>query len=275
MVLFPNCKINLGLHITHKREDGYHDLETVFYPVPWQDALEGIKSGVSSGESGVVFSTSGLAVEGNAEDNLCVKACHLLQKHHTAIGPVQLHLHKAIPMGAGLGGGSSDGAFTLTLLNQLFQLGLSQKQLLRYALELGSDCPFFILNKPLLAKGRGEKMEGIQLDLSAYSLVIVHPPVHVSTANAFKGITPRIPGRSIKTILQQPIETWKEWLTNDFEAGLCKQYPEIEQIKESLYNYGAIYASMTGSGSAVFGIFEKNTSTSFSFPSAYRIYQPN
>lgn len=274
MVLFPNCKINLGLNITHKRDDGYHDLETVFYPVTWQDALEGIRSGVRSGESGIVFSASGLSVEGNEDDNLCVKAYHLLKKYHAALGPVHLYLHKVIPTGAGLGGGSSDGAFTLILLDQLFQLGLSQEQLLRYALELGSDCPFFILNQPCLATGRGEKMEGIQLDLSAYSFVIVHPSIHISTANAFAGITPRTPERKIKDIIQQPVETWKEWLLNDFEAGLCKQYPEIGQIKESLYTYGAVYASITGSGSAVFGLFEKNKRINFSYPSC-RVYQTN
>ena len=274
MVLFPNCKINLGLNITHKRDDGYHDLETVFYPVTWQDALEGIRSGVRSWESGIVFSASGLSVEGNEDDNLCVKAYHLLKKYHTALGPVHLYLHKVIPTGAGLGGGSSDGAFTLILLDQLFQLGLSQEQLLRHALELGSDCPFFILNQPCLATGRGEKMESIQLDLSAYSFVIVHPTIHISTTNAFAGITPRTPERKIKDIIQQPVETWKEWLLNDFEAGLCKQYPEIGQIKESLYTYGAVYASITGSGSAVFGLFEKNKRINFSYPSC-RVYQTN
>ncbi len=275
MVLFPNCKINLGLNITRKREDGYHDLETVFYPVQWQDALEGIKSEVGTEELGVIFSNSGLAIDGDAKNNLCVKAYQLLKKDFTGLASVQLHLHKIIPMGAGLGGGSADGAFTLQLLNQICQLGLSQTQLLQYALQLGSDCPFFILNKPCLATGRGEKMEEIPLDLSTYRFVIVHPPVHVSTAKAFAGITPKITKQPIREIIRQPVNTWKGQLVNDFEAGVSKQYPEIGQIRDALYNKGALYASMTGSGSAVYGIFEKKEPIALSFPSTYRFFQTN
>lgn len=275
MVLFPNCKINLGLNIIRKREDGYHDLETVFYPVQWQDALEGIKSEVVSEELGLSFSNSGLAIDGDTNNNLCVKAYQVLKKDFPGLASVQLYLHKIIPMGAGLGGGSADGAFTLKLLNQICQLGLSQDQLLQYALQLGSDCPFFILNKPCLATGRGEKMEEISLDLSAYNFVIVHPPVHVSTAKAFTEVTPKIPEQPIREIIRQPVSTWKNHLVNDFEAGVGKQFPEIIRIREALYDKGALYASMTGSGSAVYGIFEKKEPIALSFPSSYRFFQTN
>lgn len=275
MVLFPNCKINLGLNIIRKREDGYHDLETVFYPVQWQDALEGIRSEVGTEELGVSFSNSGLAIDGDANNNLCVKAYQVLKKDFPGLASVQLYLHKIIPMGAGLGGGSADGAFTLKLLNQICQLGLSQEQLLQYALQLGSDCPFFILNKPCLATGRGEKMEEISLDLSAYNFVIVHPPVHVSTAKAFAGITPKMPEQSIKEIIRQPVSSWKDVLVNGFEAGVSAQYPEISEVKKVLYDKGAVYASMTGSGSAVFGIFEKKGAMTLPFPPSYRFFQTN
>ncbi len=273
MLIFPNCKINLGLNITQKREDGYHDLETVFYPVQWQDALEGIKSEVKSEESGIVFTSTGLIIAGDSQNNLCVKAYHLLKKDFPSLSAVQLHLHKTIPMGAGLGGGSADGAYTLQLLNSICQLGLSQEQLIRYALQLGSDCPFFIVNKPCWATGRGEKMEEISLDLSAYQFVIVHPHIHVSTAAAFSQITAHIPDQSIKDIIQQPIETWKDSLFNDFEKGLSKQYPAISEIKNTLYSEGALYASMTGSGSAVYGIFPKDLKPALKFPPEYLVHQ--
>ncbi len=273
MLIFPNCKINLGLNIIRKRTDGYHDLETVFYPVQWQDALEGVKSEVKSLESGVSFTSSGLNIEGDPNNNLCVKAYNLLKKDFPELSPVQLHLHKIIPMGAGLGGGSADGAYTLTLLNNLCQLGLSNGQLIHYALQLGSDCPFFILNKPCWATGRGENMQEIALDLSAYQFVIVHPHIHVSTAAAFAKITPRIPQPSIQQIIQQPIETWKNVLLNDFEPGVTAQHPEIGTIKETLYHKGALYASMSGSGSAVYGIFPKYPVLNLNFPSAYLVHQ--
>jgi 4-diphosphocytidyl-2-C-methyl-D-erythritol kinase len=273
MILFPNCKINLGLHIIRKREDGYHDLETVFYPVGLKDALEIVKSGVSSLEAGVQFSSSGLQVSGDADDNLCVKAYHLLKKDFAELLSVQIHLHKAIPMGAGLGGGSADGAFALKLLNQLGGLGLSAKQMVEYALQLGSDCPFFILNKPCLATGRGEKMEEIELDLSGYTFLIVNPGIHVSTAKAFMEIIPDQPHQPIQDIIRQPIHEWKGLLVNDFESPVGKQYPEILQIRESLYAAGAVYASMTGSGSAVYGLFEKGKPIPLTFPSTYLTYQ--
>ena len=276
MVLFPNCKINLGLNIIRKREDGYHDIETVFYPLGLKDALEGIKSGAGSAiggmESGVQFSSSGLEIKGNPADNLCVKAWQLLKKDFPDLHGMQIHLHKAIPMGAGLGGGSADGAFSLLLINELCNLNLSLDQLIHYALQLGSDCPFFILNKPCFATGRGEKMQAIKLDLSQYKFVIINPNIHISTATAFAEIKPGKPARSIDEIIQLPVAEWKEWLLNDFEKTVSILHPEIELIKQEFYKKGALYASMTGSGSTVYGIFEKNTNPKPSLNPAWPIH---
>ncbi|MCW3086835.1 MAG: 4-(cytidine 5-diphospho)-2-C-methyl-D-erythritol kinase [Sediminibacterium sp.] len=257
MVSFPNCKINLGLNITRKREDGYHDLETIFYPVGLKDALEAIKLPNAANDPELLFNSSGLPIAGEPADNLCIKAWHLVREDFPALPAVQLHLHKAIPMGAGLGGGSADGAFTLTLLNNLFQLDLSSEQLHYYALRLGSDCPFFLQNKPCYATGRGEQLQEIELDLSDFSLLIVSPGIHVSTAAAFSGITPKAPAHSLKEIIRQPVSQWRGMLVNDFEEPVGRQYPGIIKVREALYDSGALYASMTGSGSAVFGLFEK------------------
>ena len=263
MVLFPNCKINLGLNIVNKRSDGYHNIETVFLPIQLKDALEVIE------KEEFEFSSTGLSIEGEIEKNLCVKGYHLLKKDFPYLSNVQMHLHKAIPMGAGLGGGSSDGAFTLKLLNKKFELNLSEKQLIDYSLKLGSDCPFFIVNKPCFATSRGEILEPIALDLSTYKIVIVHPDIHVSTAWAFSNINPQGPVKSIQQIIQQPILTWKNELSNDFETPVFKKYPEIKKIKDELYDSGAIYAAMSGSGSAVYGIFRKEKAISLSFPKNY------
>jgi 4-diphosphocytidyl-2-C-methyl-D-erythritol kinase len=259
MIVFPNCKINLGLHITRKRADGYHDLETVFYPVhSYRDALECVKPADTASADSVAFSCSGLPVAGSPDDNLCVKAWHLLKKDFPGLLPVQMHLHKEIPMGAGLGGGSADGAFALRLLNDVFRLNLTQQQLMAYALQLGSDCPFFILNKPCIATGRGEKMEEIELDLSSYTIVVSNMRIHVSTATAFSGITPKKPGHSLRDIVRLPVTEWKNVLANDFETTVGRKHPEIIIFKEMMYNAGALYASMTGSGSAVYGIFDRH-----------------
>jgi len=267
MVVFPNCKINLGLHVLEKRSDGYHNLETILYPIQLRDALELIQKESQS----VDFSMSGSPVDGMPDDNLCIKAYRLLKKDFRELPSVQMHLHKAIPMGAGLGGGSADGAFILKLLNKKFSFGLSEKQLTDYALQLGSDCPFFIINKPCYASGRGEILETINLDLSAYKFWIVHPDIHISTAWAFENIKPLFPAKSIKEIIQQSIESWKEKLINDFEEPVFRQYPQIKMIKDQLYNAGAVYASMSGSGSAVYGIFRKEKYIKLSFPSNYFI----
>jgi 4-diphosphocytidyl-2-C-methyl-D-erythritol kinase len=251
VVTFPNCKINLGLHILGKREDGFHNLETVFYPVAFKDALELLPSPNTE----IEFTATGLAVDGNAADNLCVKAYHLLKKDFPELPAVKIHLHKAIPLGAGLGGGSANAAFMLKLLNEKFKLNLSTDQLINYALRLGSDCPFFIINKPCFATGRGEVLEEISLDLSAYKIVLINPGIHINTGWAFSNITPALPEKSIKEIIQQPISNWKEDLKNDFETAVFAAHPAIKEIKEALYAQGAAYAAMSGSGSTVFGIF--------------------
>ncbi len=263
MVLFPNCKINLGLNILRKRADGYHDLETVFYPIRLQDALEVIQANETS------FHLSGLQVNGNINDNLCLKAYHLLKRDFTDLPPVSIHLNKAIPMGAGLGGGSADGAFMLTMLNKKFQLNLSEEQLMNYALQLGSDSPFFILNKPCFAASRGENLSPVQIDLSGYKIAIVHPGIHISTKEAFSKLSPAIPKKSIHEIIKQPISTWKNDLVNDFEKNVFKQFPAIKEIKNKLYDEGAIYASMTGSGSTVFGLFKGSAEADLTFPKDY------
>ena len=264
MIAFPNCKINLGLRILRKRTDGYHDLETVFYPLPFYDVLEI----VHSNDSSIRFSTTGLTVE-SGNDNLCVKAYELLKKDYPDLPLIQMHLHKTIPMGAGLGGGSADAAFVLTVLNKKFHLNISKEKLIEYALQLGSDCPFFIYNKPCYATGRGEIMEDVNIDLSSYSFVIINPGIHVSTAKAFAGINPVMPSVSVKEIIQQPVSTWKSELLNDFEQTIFPAYKEIEVIKETLYNNGAVYAAMSGTGSTVYGIFNTAELPDFNFPSHY------
>ncbi|HJT72949.1 MAG TPA: 4-(cytidine 5'-diphospho)-2-C-methyl-D-erythritol kinase, partial [Chitinophaga sp.] len=212
MIVFPNCKINLGLHVVSKRPDGFHELETVFYPLSLTDALEVLSPGQ------LQFSSSGIAVPGDPADNLCLKAWHLLKQDYPSLPEVNIHLHKHIPIGAGLGGGSSDAAFMLQLLNNRFQLGIPAEQLLEYAARLGSDCAFFINNKPCFATGRGEIMIPVELDLSAYSFVLVYPAVHINTGWAFGRITPKAPALSLSESILQPIESWKEIITNDFEA---------------------------------------------------------
>jgi 4-diphosphocytidyl-2-C-methyl-D-erythritol kinase len=258
MLLFPNCKINLGLHILNKREDGFHNLETVFYPVGVKDALEIIPS--ASTAEAIEFSSSGLTVEGNTNDNICIKAYHLLKKDFPQLPCIKMYLHKAIPMGAGLGGGSADGAFALQLLNTKFNLNISTPQLLNYAEQLGSDCPFFIINKPSYATGRGEILETINIDLSKYSIALINPGIHINTGWAFSQLTPALPQKSIQQIIQQPVSTWKEELKNDFEKPVFEKYAAIKDIKEELYHLGAVYACMSGSGSTVFGIFENTIS---------------
>jgi 4-diphosphocytidyl-2-C-methyl-D-erythritol kinase len=251
MLSFPNCKINLGLRILRRREDGYHQLETVFYPLPVKDVLETIRS------EELTFTSTGVRIPGEASTNLCLKAYYLLKKDFEELPPLHIHLHKNIPIGAGLGGGSADGAFMLLLLNRQFRLGLEEGRLMDYAAQLGSDCPFFILNKPCLAGGRGEKLEPMELDLSRYRLALVDPGVHIGTAWAFSQCTPSEKGRSIRDIIVQPVETWTGQLVNDFEAPVFRSHPALKTIKEKLYHAGAIYASMTGSGSSFFGIFDK------------------
>ena len=251
MVFFPNCKINLGLKILRRREDGFHDLETIFYPLPVRDALEIVRSGE------LHFSPSGRPIPGDPSGNLCISAFHLLKKDFPDLPFVHIYLHKHIPIGGGLGGGSSDGAFMLRLLDHQFRLGLTPARLSDYAAQLGSDCPFFLLNKPCIGKGRGERLEPLTLDLSSYSFLIVHPGIHLSTARAFSLCTPDENGASLKDLFTRQISDWPMVLTNDFEAPVFREYPSLKPIKEQLYKQGALYASLTGSGSSLFGIFEK------------------
>jgi len=267
VIVFPNCKINLGLNIIRKRTDGFHDLESVFYPINLTDALEVI-SPVNLAEP-VEFSTSGLEIEGEPGTNLCQRAVALLKNFFPKIPPIQMHLHKGIPIGAGLGGGSSDAAFTLTLLNRKFGLGITTESLLDFALQLGSDCPFFIINKPCFASGRGEFLESVNIDLSAYKILIVNPAIHTSTAEVFSMVKHMHPSKSIRQIIQQPPASWKNELKNDFEEAVFRAHPEISHVKVELYRAGALYASMTGTGSSVYGIFEKSDAARFSFPSNY------
>ncbi len=251
MVVFPNCKINLGLNIISKREDGYHNLETVFLPIPFSDVLEIIASDNGTDE----FTVTGLAV--NDHDNLCIKAYQLLKNDFPELPAIKMHLYKAIPLGAGLGGGSSDAAYTLKLLNEKFKLNLKNQQLIDYALQLGSDCPFFIINKPSFATGRGEILETISINLTNYKILIVNPGIHIDTKRAFAKINPKKPNLSITEIIAGPVETWKDKLQNDFEVPVYAEYPEIEKLKTNIYESGAVYASMSGSGSTVYGIFKK------------------
>lgn len=276
MIVFPNCKINLGLRILRKRRDGYHDLETIFYPLPVVDALEITEYKEPVYTASIPFTTSGLNIHGEITNNLCIKAYKLLKKDFPELPHVQIHLHKTVPAGAGLGGGSADAAFTLKLLNEKFSLGLTTEQLIAYALHLGSDCPFFIINKPCYATGRGEFLEPVNLDLSAYKLVIIYPGIHINTGQAFLHINPALPERSVKEIILDPMETWKDQLRNDFENPIFKQHREIVDIKDQLYIAGAIYASMSGSGSTVYGIFLKQKKLQLSFPAHYFVRElPN
>jgi 4-diphosphocytidyl-2-C-methyl-D-erythritol kinase len=264
MVLFPNCKINLGLNVIRKRGDGFHDIETVFYPVKIFDALE-----IVSSENNFQYTHSGLPINNEERNNLCIKAFELLKKDFPQVASIKMHLHKTIPIGGGLGGGSSDAASTLKLLDQKFNLGLSTEKLLDYALQLGSDGPFFIINKPCYATGRGEFLEHIKLDLPVFKFVIVNPQIHISTAWAFSQIAPTLPVRSIKEIIQQPIETWQADLKNDFEEVVFKQHAEIKSIKEELYKAGAVYSSLSGSGSTVYGIFNREEKSQLNFSPSY------
>ncbi|MFT3680094.1 MAG: 4-(cytidine 5'-diphospho)-2-C-methyl-D-erythritol kinase [Ferruginibacter sp.] len=268
MLVFPNCKINIGLHILTKRADGFHNLETVFYPVPLKDALEIIHT---KDQSTTVFSASGIEVQGKSEDNICLKAYRLLKKDFSQLPAVQIHLHKAIPVGAGLGGGSSDAAFTLSLLNTKFQLGLSQEQLIEYALQLGSDCPFFIKNEPCFASGRGEIFEPVSVSLAGYYLLLVNPGIHINTGWAFTELSKiknELPAGNLKAVVELPVENWKDAVTNHFEAAIVTHYPVIAAIKDQLYNAGAVYTAMSGSGSTLYGLFKKEPS-SISFPEHY------
>jgi 4-diphosphocytidyl-2-C-methyl-D-erythritol kinase len=270
MICFPSCKINLGLRITQKRADGFHALETVFFPISIKDALEIIIE-PDANAAPITFTSSGLAINGDPSDNLCFKAYELLKKDYPTIPNIKMHLHKQIPMGAGLGGGSSDGAFTLVALNQLFDLQITEDKLMQYALTLGSDCPFFILNSPAYATSRGEILKPINVNLDGYTIIIVNPGIAISTKLAFSLITPKVPDSNLEVIICESVSTWKDNLINDFEEPIFNSFPELANIKETLYQKGAVYASMTGTGSTVYGIFPTSIidSLDFNFPAHY------
>lgn len=257
MIRFSNCKINIGLYITGKRPDGFHNLETVFFPLPLYDVIEFIEDLQTD------ISVIGQHIPGLPENNIIIKAWNLLKKDFPTLPPVHFYLLKNIPAGAGLGAGSANGAHTLLALNQKFSLGLTEPQLMHYALQLGSDCPFFMLNKPSLAKGRGEVFTTPRIDLSGYQLVIVNPGIHISTPWAFSQITPAAPVTSLESALTRPVAEWKQLITNDFETAVFKAHPEIKEVKDGLYEAGAIFALMSGSGSSVYGLFEKHTSVNY------------
>lgn len=238
----------------NKREDGFHNLETIFYPLPLCDIGEIIKK---QDHSATQIHTSGIQIDASAEDNICIKAFQLLKADYPQISSLDIYLHKNIPAGAGLGGGSADGTFTLKAINDLFQLKISDEKLANYALQLGSDCPYFLYNQPAFATQRGENMIPINLDLSGKYLVLINPGIHINTGWAFKNITPNNQSANFQSIDANNISEWKNILINDFEAPVFATYPEIQQIKEQLYTLGAIYASMSGTGSSVFGIFDK------------------
>lgn len=249
MIAFPNAKINIGLNIISRRNDGYHNLETVFYPVQIKDALEVVEA------SDMRFESSGIEIPGHANENLCLKAYDLLRKDFD-LPNISIHLHKQIPIGAGLGGGSADAAFFLKLINEKFGLGLSLEKLQGYCRKLGADCAFFIENKPLFAYGKGDYFEPIALDLSSYYMVLVMPPVHVSTGEAYRGVKPQAPAISLKDLVKLPIEAWQGKVKNDFEGHILETHPAIRGVKAALLEAGALFALMSGSGASVYGIFK-------------------
>lgn len=263
MIVFPNAKINLGLNITSKRQDGYHELETCFYPVFWQEALEIVTS------EKTVVTISGIEIP-NDGDNIVLKAYHILKKEFN-LPPVEMHLHKIIPIGAGLGGGSADAAFTLSLLNNLFSLGLDEIQLMKYAVSIGADCAFFIKNKPMLAAGIGEQLTDINMSLEGRFILLAYPNIHISTKEAYANVVPKKPLNSIQKVLEEmDILDWKNYLKNDFEDAIFKKYPTLLNLKQQFYDSGAAYASMSGSGSCMYGFFENDPQ--ITFPEYYKVW---
>lgn len=265
MLVFPNAKINIGLNIIEKRADGFHNIESCFYPVGWADALE-----ITLAEQ-LSFHSDGITIPGNESDNLCLRAYQILLADYD-LPPVSIHLLKAIPIGAGLGGGSSDAAFVITALNQQFDLKISSEKQLGYARRLGSDCAFFIVNKPVYCYDKGDHFVDIDLNLAGKWIILVNPGIHISTAEAYAGVKPKLSGNDLRNLLEEPISMWKNGVKNDFEAALFIKYPLLKSIKESLYEYGADYAAMSGSGSTLYGIFDKEIDLSAYFQ-RYKIWQ--
>lgn len=257
MTVFPIAKINLGLNVVERRPDGYHNLQTVFYPVPIKDALEVQQMDASfPSENPCDLKVTNIQIEGNEQRNLVVRAYNLLKKDFPEMPRIHAHLWKAIPTQAGMGGGSSDAAYMILLLNNMFSLGLSQEEMVSYAAQLGADCAFFIISHPCYAEGIGEQLYPIDIDLKGWNLCIVRPDIPVSTKEAFSLIHPHHPAYHCRDVVKQPVETWEGRLVNDFEESVFALHPEIGGIKEKLYKIGASYAAMTGSGSALFGLFK-------------------
>ena len=271
MITFPIAKINLGLNVVEKRPDGYHNLQTIFYPVPLKDALEiQVMDDAFPSEYDCDLKVSNIAIEGDEQRNLVVRAYKLLKQDFPTLPRIHAHLWKGIPTQAGMGGGSSDCAYMMLLLNQQFQLGLTNEQLIQYAAQLGADCAFFILSHPCYAEGIGEKLQPIDLSLSGYHIAIVRPAIPVPTKEAFSRILPHYPTLNCRDAVTQPVETWRETLVNDFEESVFALHPEIGDIKQQLYDMGATYAAMSGSGSALFGLFkDQPSSLSQAFPDMF------
>ena len=265
MLVFPNAKINLGLQITERRADGYHNLLSCFVPVGWADALEVIPADQFS------FTSSGLPIPGDPIKNLCVRAYDALNVDF-GLPPVQMHLHKIVPIGAGLGGGSADAAFALKLLNARFDLGLTTAQLEEYARPLGADCAFFVQNRPMYCTEKGDVFTDIDLDLRGLTLVLVYPNLAISTAEAYAGVRPLQPKTPLRKLLAAPIETWKDSVKNDFEESLFPKYPVLATLKQQFYDLGAVYASMSGSGSTIYGLFSAPPNTDDAF-ARYTVWQ--
>ena len=261
MLTKPICKINLGLNVVERRPDGYHNLETVFYPVPICDTLEVFEmDDAFPSPYNCDLKVTNITIDGDEQKNLVVRAYNLLKQDFPSLPRIHAHLYKDIPTQAGMGGGSSDCGFMITLLNEQFHLGLSNEQMIRYAARLGADCAFFILNKPCYAEGIGERLEPIDLDLSGWYLAVVRPNIPVPTKEAFSLITPQHPAKNCRDIVMQPVETWRYGLTNDFEKSVFALHPKIGDIKDRLYDLGATYAAMSGSGSSLFGLFRQTVS---------------
>ena len=271
MITFPLAKINLGLNVVERRPDGYHNLQTVFMPVPLTDALEVYEMDAAfPSEVDCDLKVTNIAVEGDEQRNLVVRAYNMLKAEFPQMPRVHAHLRKDIPTQAGMGGGSSDCAAMLLLLNRMFSLGLTQQQLIDRAAQLGADCPIFILNRPAYAEGIGEKLTPIELSLQDYYLAIVRPNIPVPTKEAFSRITPHMPAKNCLDIVRQPIDTWRHELVNDFEESVFALHPEIGAVKQRLYDLGAVYAAMSGSGSALFGIFKKEPALEGEFQGMYK-----
>jgi len=271
MITFPIAKINLGLNVVERRQDGYHNLETVFYPVPIQDALEVYEMDEAFPSAvNCDLKVTNLKIEGDEQRNLVVRAYELLKGDFPQLPRVHAHLFKYIPTQAGMGGGSSDCAAMISLLNRQFALGLSEQQMIDYAARLGADCPFFILNRPAYAEGIGERLMPIDLSLKGWYLAVVRPDIPVPTKEAFSLITPHRPAENCRKIVAQPVETWRGRLENDFEKSVFALHPEIGQVKERLYELGAVYAAMSGSGSALFGLFREEPNLEREFEGMFK-----